>query len=113
MDRSDESLAGKLQALLPHLDERQRRLLLGAEARVLGHGGIRRVARAAGVAEGTVSRGGGELEGGGGPPGPAAPGGGGPQRAGGPGPRAAPAPAGLGAPGGRRGSDGAPRGADQ
>src|SRR6266545_2220350 len=62
MDRADEGLAAKLQALLPHLDERQRRLLLGAEARALGHGGIRRVARAAGVAEGTVSRGVAELE---------------------------------------------------
>jgi transposase len=47
---------------LPHLDERQRRLLLGAEARVLGHGGIRIVARAAGVREATVSAGVGELE---------------------------------------------------
>jgi DDE family transposase len=62
MDQIDEGLAAKLQVLLPHLDERQRRLLLGAEARVLGHGGIRRVARAAGVAEGTVSRGVSELE---------------------------------------------------
>ncbi len=62
MDRTDEGLAGKLGAVLPHLDERQRRLLLGAEARVLGHGGIRRVARAAGMAEGTVSRGVAELE---------------------------------------------------
>lgn len=67
MDRTDEDLAAKLQALLPHLDERQRRLLLGAEARTLGHGGIRRVARAAGVAEGTVSRGVSELEAGEGP----------------------------------------------
>lgn len=62
MDRSDEVLAGKLQAVLPHLDERQRRLVLGAEARALGHGGIRRVARAVGVAESTVSRGVGELD---------------------------------------------------
>jgi hypothetical protein len=52
MDRADVGLAAKLEALLPHLDERQRRLLLGVEARTLGHGGIRRVARAAGVAEG-------------------------------------------------------------
>src|SRR5215831_6721504 len=62
MDGGDEVLAAKFDLLLPHLDERQRRLLLGAEARVLGHGGIRRVARAAGVAEGTVSRGVAELE---------------------------------------------------
>ncbi|MFB9601359.1 ISAzo13 family transposase, partial [Saccharothrix longispora] len=45
-----------------HLDERQRRLLLAAEARVLGHGGIRLVARAAGVREATVSLGVTELE---------------------------------------------------
>lgn len=51
------TLAAKLAAILPHLDERQRRLLIGAEARSLGHGGIRAVARAAGVREGTVSLG--------------------------------------------------------
>src|SRR5512135_453954 len=56
------SLEAKFQALFPHLDERQRRLLMGAEARSLGHGGIRVVARAAGVREGTVSRGVAELE---------------------------------------------------
>jgi hypothetical protein len=57
-----EMLAAKFAAIFPHLDERQRRLLLGAEARVLGHGGIRLVARAAGVREATVSLGVGELE---------------------------------------------------
>ncbi len=50
-------LAAKFEVLFPHLDERQRRLLMGAEARTLGRGGIRAVARAAGVAENTVSRG--------------------------------------------------------
>jgi Rhodopirellula transposase DDE domain len=48
--------------ILPHLDERQRRLLMGAEARSLGHGGIRLVARAAGVREATVSLGADELD---------------------------------------------------
>ena len=57
-----DSLAGKFAALFPHLDERQRRLVAGAEARALGHGGIRAVARAAGMREGTVSRGVAELE---------------------------------------------------
>ena len=42
-------LAAKFGAIFPHLDERQRRLLMGAEARALGHGGIRLVAGAAGV----------------------------------------------------------------
>ena len=57
-----ESLAAKFEALFPHLDERQRRLAAGAEARALGHGGIRVVARAAGMREGTVARGVAELE---------------------------------------------------
>jgi len=43
--------------LLPHLNERQRRLLLGVEARLLGHGGIRVMAQVAGVSETTVRRG--------------------------------------------------------
>ena len=34
-----EMLAAKFEVILPHLDERQRRLLMAAEARVLGHGG--------------------------------------------------------------------------
>jgi hypothetical protein len=57
-----EMLAAKFEVIFPHLDERQRRLLMGAEARALGHGGIRLVARAAGVREATVSLGVRELE---------------------------------------------------
>jgi transposase len=57
-----DALAAKFEAVFPHLDERQRRLLAGAEARVLGHGGIRVVAKAAGMREGTVARGVAELE---------------------------------------------------
>jgi len=55
----------KLAVLLPYLDERQRRLLMGAEARALGHGGVRAVARAAEVSETTVRKGVFELEAGG------------------------------------------------
>jgi hypothetical protein len=55
-------LAAKFHVIFPHLDERQRRLLMGAEARALGHGGIRLVARAAGVREATVSLGADELD---------------------------------------------------
>lgn len=47
---------------LPHLDEPQRRLAIGAEALSLGHSGIRIVAAAAGVREATVSRGAAELD---------------------------------------------------
>jgi hypothetical protein len=39
------------------LDERQRRLLLGAAARRLGRGGMKRIAAAVGVDPETVSRG--------------------------------------------------------
>src|SRR5512133_2513209 len=55
-------LGAKFAAIFPHLDERQRRLLMGAEARAIGHGGIRLVARAAGVREATVSLGVSELD---------------------------------------------------
>ena len=65
--QSGEALAAKFAALLPHLDERQRRLMMGAEARALGHGGIKAVARAAGTSAVTVSRGVDELEAGGKP----------------------------------------------
>jgi hypothetical protein len=59
---AERALAAKFEVLFPHLDERQRRLVAGAEARALGHRGIRVVARAAGMREGTVSRGTAELE---------------------------------------------------
>src|SRR5438094_896534 len=49
MEITREMLAAKFGAIFPHLDERQRRLLMGAEAGALGHGGIRLVARAAGA----------------------------------------------------------------
>ncbi len=64
MREETEAVLGEaFAALLPHLDERQRRLALGAAARVLGYGGVRRVARVARVAESTVARGGRELGG--------------------------------------------------
>ena len=62
MEIDERVLAAKFEALLPHLDERQRRLAMGAEARVLGHGGIGLVAKAAGVSRKTVSAGVSELE---------------------------------------------------
>ncbi|MCC5474464.1 ISAzo13 family transposase [Streptomyces barringtoniae] len=62
MEGIEAALVEKFARLLPHLDERRRRLVLGADARALGHGGIRVVARAAGVSEDTVSRGAAELD---------------------------------------------------
>ncbi len=50
----DERLAQKFAAILPHLNEKQRRVLVAAEARALGRGGITRVARAAGVSRALI-----------------------------------------------------------
>jgi len=61
-DETRDQLAVKFAVLLRHLDERQRRLLMAAEARGLGHGGVRAVAQAAGVSETTVRKGVFELE---------------------------------------------------
>lgn len=54
-------LANVFDEVRTHLDERQRRLLLGAMAREAGYGGIAAVAAAAGAAPDTVSRGASEL----------------------------------------------------
>jgi Rhodopirellula transposase DDE domain len=62
-DREAE-VARKYELLSPYLDERQQRLWMGTEAREGGHGGVSLVARAAGVARSTVTRGLFELEGG-------------------------------------------------
>jgi hypothetical protein len=58
-----ESVARKYVVLRPHLDERQRRLFLGAEAREFGRGGIKLVAAATGVHPDTIARGVRELAG--------------------------------------------------
>ena len=55
-EEAAQVLAAKFAVIFPHLDERQRRLLAGAQARALGRGGNRFVARAAGVSVASVSR---------------------------------------------------------
>ena len=57
-----ESLRAKFEAVLPHLDERQQRLMMAAEARSLGHGGIAAVARATGASRSRISQGVAEME---------------------------------------------------
>lgn len=57
-----QSLRAKFETIMPHLDERASRLLLAAEARTLGHGGIAAVARASGSARSRVQQGVAELE---------------------------------------------------
>jgi hypothetical protein len=63
MTQAAESAARKYAVLRPHLDERQRRLLLGAEAGALGRGGIKAVAGATGVHPDTIARGVAEAQG--------------------------------------------------
>ncbi len=53
---AEQALAEKFAVLWPHLNERQRRLLVGAEARALGRGGVSAVARAAGMSRPTVHK---------------------------------------------------------
>ncbi|MEO3814435.1 hypothetical protein ABGB17_36020 [Sphaerisporangium sp. B11E5] len=53
----EEILTRKLGELRPHLNERQWRLLLAAEARALGHGGIALIARVTGASPDMVRRG--------------------------------------------------------
>ena len=58
----EDRFAAMLAELKPHLDERQWRLTLGAQARALGRGGISRVAALTKLHPDTVSRGARELE---------------------------------------------------
>ena len=57
MEVSEEALAQMFAMLTPHLDERRKRLLAGAQARALGRGGIAAVARASGMSRSTVQSG--------------------------------------------------------
>jgi len=57
-----ESLRAKFEAVMPHLDERQQRLVMAGEARSLGHGGIAAVASATGASRSRISAGVAELE---------------------------------------------------
>jgi hypothetical protein len=50
-------LASKLTALLPHLDERGRRLVAAAEAMALPHGGVSAVRRSCGMSRTTITTG--------------------------------------------------------
>jgi hypothetical protein len=50
-------MAARLAELLPRLNERDRRLALGAEAKAWGYGGIEEVHRATGMARSTITRG--------------------------------------------------------
>jgi transposase len=54
---TDEDLSFFFEKVLPHLDERQRKIITGATARALGHGGVKAVAGASGLSLSTVQHG--------------------------------------------------------
>lgn len=56
------AMTARLAELLPRLNERDRRLALGAEARSWGHGGIGEIHQATGMARSTIRRGMDDLE---------------------------------------------------
>lgn len=62
MSNDDALITARYKALEGVLDERQRRLYAAAEAKVLGHGGAKRVGTATGVARGSILAGLKELE---------------------------------------------------
>ena len=61
-EMTEERIKQRYQALSPFLDEKQRRLLAGAEAIAYGTGGQKRVATLLGMSQDTVSRGMRELQ---------------------------------------------------
>lgn len=62
MEITSEALSEFFGQVLPHLGERQRRVVAGAAAQMLGRGGKTRVAEASGMSRNTVIRGVGEME---------------------------------------------------
>ena len=66
----EDSLRRRKAAILPYLDERQRRLFAAAEAKAAGYGGIAAVSRVTRIAASTIGRGLKDLE----APAPASPG---------------------------------------
>lgn len=52
-----EAVRAKYEIIEPELDERSRRLWAATEARIIGHGGIRAISKATGIAESTIRAG--------------------------------------------------------
>jgi hypothetical protein len=59
---SEATVAARFAAISPYLDERQRRMWVGSEARVMGRGGVSLVARATGISRPAIYRGLEELD---------------------------------------------------
>ena len=60
---TEQQISKKMAMVIPHLNEKQRRLLMAAEAKVLGWGGISKVAKATGVSRVTIHKALAEVEG--------------------------------------------------
>jgi len=60
---TEQQIAKKLAIVMPHLNEKQRRVLMAAEAKMLGWGGISKVAKATGVSRVTIHKALSEVEG--------------------------------------------------
>jgi hypothetical protein len=53
---TNQQLTVKLKTVLPHLNEKQKRLLLAAEAKAIGWGGVSQVAKATGASRVTIHK---------------------------------------------------------
>lgn len=62
MSKDKDALKVKLAGVLPHLNEKQRRILAAAEAQALGYGGIQKVSEITGLSRPTLYRGLHDLE---------------------------------------------------
>ena len=62
MQKRDLELARKIEVILPHLNERQRRIYLYSEANVLGRGGVSLVSKLSKVSRPTILKGKADLE---------------------------------------------------
>ena len=62
MEVTEEALTQAFSVMLPHLDERQRRVVTGALARAFGRGGVAAVARTSEMSRSTVQTAAGEID---------------------------------------------------
>jgi transposase len=58
----EKNLDEKIKQMVPHLNEKQRRLYLGAEARAYGYGGVQKIHEISGAAKGTIIQGKKDIE---------------------------------------------------
>jgi len=57
MDSSTAAIELRITIMMPHLNEKQRRLFLATEAKALGHGGITQISTLSGVSRVTITKG--------------------------------------------------------